>query len=149
MATRAYELYEEQGRRDGQSVQDWDKAEREIRKADVKAEPEAKVAAKPEANAEAKPDTKEESQPVVKAEPKPEVKAEAKSDTKDEPPPETKAEPEPETKAEPKSEPKTPTDLTPGMIKRVHELYEELGRQDLQAVEDLEKAERENRKDDK
>jgi hypothetical protein len=35
------------------------------------------------------------------------------------------------------------------MIKRVHKLYEELGRQDLQAVEDLEKAERENRKDDK
>ena len=32
IATRAYELYEEQGRRDGQSVQNWDKAEREIRK---------------------------------------------------------------------------------------------------------------------
>jgi hypothetical protein len=31
IATRAYELYEQQGRRDGQSVQNWDKAEREIR----------------------------------------------------------------------------------------------------------------------
>ncbi|HUY03914.1 MAG TPA: plasma-membrane proton-efflux P-type ATPase [Rhodocyclaceae bacterium] len=32
IATRAYELYEEQGRQEGQSVQDWEKAEREIRK---------------------------------------------------------------------------------------------------------------------
>jgi H+-transporting ATPase len=114
---------------------------------EAKAEPEAKDETKPEAKAEPKPDTKEEPQSVVKAEPKPEVRAEAKSDTKDEPQPETKA--EPEAKDEPKSEPKTPTDLTPEMIKRVHKLYEELGRQDLQAVEDLEKAERENRKDDK
>jgi H+-transporting ATPase len=101
----------------------------------------------PVKKAAAKPEPKEESQPVAKAEPKPEVKAEAKSDTKDEPQPETKA--EPEAKAEPKPEPKTPSDLTPGMIKRVHKLYEELGRQDLQAVEDLEKEELENRKDDK
>lgn len=34
IATRAYELYEEQGRRDGQSVQDWETAEREVRKDD-------------------------------------------------------------------------------------------------------------------
>jgi H+-transporting ATPase len=39
--------------------------------------------------------------------------------------------------------------LTPQLVKRVHELYEELGRKDLQAVEDLEKAERENQKEDK
>jgi H+-transporting ATPase len=127
----------------------------------------------PEDTAEPKPDTKEESQPVAKAEPESEVKTDAKSDTKAEPQPEAKAEPEPEvkteaitdtksetmpeTKAEPeaKVEPtpeaktKTPSDLTPGMIKRVHELYEELGRKDLQAVEELEKSERENRKDDK
>ena len=31
IAIRAYELYEQQGRREGQSVQNWDKAEREIR----------------------------------------------------------------------------------------------------------------------
>ena len=30
IAARAYELYEQQGRRDGQSVQDWNKAEQEI-----------------------------------------------------------------------------------------------------------------------
>jgi PPK2 family polyphosphate:nucleotide phosphotransferase len=32
IATRAYELYEQQGHRDGQAVQNWNKAEREIRK---------------------------------------------------------------------------------------------------------------------
>jgi H+-transporting ATPase len=31
IAKRAYELYEQQGRRDGHAVQDWDQAEREIR----------------------------------------------------------------------------------------------------------------------
>jgi len=39
IATRAYELYEQQGRRDGQSIQNWDQAEREIRKDQTKAEP--------------------------------------------------------------------------------------------------------------
>ncbi|MGA7877106.1 MAG: hypothetical protein WCA08_15710, partial [Desulfoferrobacter sp.] len=42
----------------------------------------------------------------------------------------------------------TPSDLTPGIVKRVHKLYEELGREDIQAVEDLEKAQRETRKDE-
>jgi len=32
IAKRAYELYEERGRQDGRAVQDWEKAEREIRK---------------------------------------------------------------------------------------------------------------------
>jgi H+-transporting ATPase len=57
---------------------------------------------------------------------------------------ETKTEPEPQAKVEPKSEAKTkaPSDLTPQLIKRVHELYEELGRKDVRAVQELEKAER-------
>jgi H+-transporting ATPase len=33
--------------------------------------------------------------------------------------------------------------LTPQLVKRVHELYEELGREEVRAVEDMEKAERE------
>jgi hypothetical protein len=37
--------------------------------------------------------------------------------------------------------------LTPQIVKRVHELYEELGREEVRAVEDLEKAQRENRKE--
>ena len=93
IAARAYELYEKHGHQDGQSVQNWDKAEREIREADIKAEPEAK--------AEQKPDTKVN----------------------------------------------TPTDLTPQLVKRVHQLYEDLGREEVRAVEELEKAEREIRKD--
>ncbi|MBK5204961.1 MAG: DUF2934 domain-containing protein [Polaromonas sp.] len=56
---RAYELYEEQGRKEGRAVQDWDKAESEIRKEihnPVKTEPppEAKAKPKPE---EPKPGT--------------------------------------------------------------------------------------------
>jgi len=110
IAARAYELYEQQGHRDGQSVQNWDKAEREIQRSEAKVEPQPKTKA---------------------AQPKPEAKVE----------------PKPEAKTESKPEAKTPSDLTPQMVKRVHELYEELGRKDVQAVEDLEKAERENRKD--
>ena len=83
IATRAYELYEQEGRQDGQSVQDWEKAEREIRKDETKTEP------KPEAKAaEPKPDAKA-------AEPKPDAKA---------------TEPKPDAKAtEPKPEPKQPS----------------------------------------
>jgi len=55
--------------------------------------------------------------------------------------PEAQAEPKPEAKAE------TPSDLTPQIVKRVHELYEELGREDVRAAQDWEKAEREGRKD--
>jgi outer membrane biosynthesis protein TonB len=130
IATRAYELYEQRGRRDGQADQDWLKAECE-----VKAEP------KPEAKSEAKPEVKAEPKPEAKAEPKPEAKAEPNPEAKAEPKPEAKAEPKPEAKAE------TPSDLTPGIVKRVHELYEELGREDVREVQDREKAQREIRKD--
>jgi H+-transporting ATPase len=101
IAKRAYELYQERSRKDGPAVQDWEKAEREVRKDEVKAE------SKPDAKAtEAKPDAKA---------------------------------------TEPKPEAKTPSDLTPQLVKRVHELYEELGREEVRAVEDLEKTEREVR----
>ena len=36
IAARAYELYEHQGHRDGQSAQNWDKAEQEIRETQAK-----------------------------------------------------------------------------------------------------------------
>ncbi len=177
IATRAYELYEQHGHHDGQAAQDWAQAEQEIRKADVKAEPtlqvkaepnseakaepdsEAKVEPKPEANADTKPETKAEPTPEASAEPKPETKAEPGSEAKAEPKSETKAEPDSEAKTEPKPETnaepdsdseaksKAPSDLTPQLIKRVHQLYEDLGRKDVQAVEEFEKAERENQKD--
>ncbi|MGA2662444.1 MAG: biotin/lipoyl-binding protein [Verrucomicrobiota bacterium] len=61
------------------------------------------------------------------------------------------AEPKPEaTPAEPapKAETRTPSDLTPQLINRVHALYEELGREEVRAVLAWEKAEREIRKDE-
>jgi len=150
IAKRAYELYEGRARKDGRAVQDWEKAEREIRKDEAKAEPkpeakepktEAKAQPKPEAKVEPKPEAKAEAKPEAKAEPKPEAKAEA--------PPEAKAEPKIEAKPESKPGAKTPSDLTPQIVKRVHELYEELGREDVREVEGWEKAERETRKDQK
>ena len=64
-----------------------------------------------------------------------------------EPNPEAKAaEPKPEAKAadpKPDAKAKTPSDLTPQLVKRVHKLYEDLGREEVRAVEDLEKSERE------
>ena len=86
IAKRAYELYEQQGHRDGQSVQNWDKAEQEIREDQIKAEPktepkdkpraEAKVEPTPETQVEPKPDGKPDTQPEATAEPKPEAKTE-------------------------------------------------------------------------
>ena len=73
---RAYELYEQHGRKDGLAAQDWKTAESEIRKEisnPVKSEPapEAKTVPKPEAKAEPKPEAKVE---PTSEEPKPETK---------------------------------------------------------------------------
>jgi H+-transporting ATPase len=123
--------------------------------------------AKPEAKAdEAKPDVKAD-QPKLEAkddQPKPEDKAdetkpEAKADESkpeaksDEPKPEDKAaeakpedkadEAKPEDKADqpkPEDKDKEQSNVTPQLVKRVHELYEELGREDVQTVQDWEKA---------
>ena len=70
------------------------------------------------------------------AEPKPEVEAA-------EPKPEVKAGPTPEAKA------KTPSELTPQIIKRVHELYEELGREEVRAVQEWEIREDESKAEPK
>src|ERR1700681_4325826 len=85
-----------------------------------------------------------EPKPEAKAErkPEPEIKEVSKPDAKVEPKPEAKVEPKPKAKGEP------PSDLTPQIIKRVHEFYEELGRESVRAVEDLEKAKQETRKDE-
>jgi H+-transporting ATPase len=67
--------------------------------------------------------------------PKPEAKT-------DEPKPEAKAEPKPEAtaKPEPEAKDKPQPDVSPQLVKRVHEAYEELGRKDVQSVQDWEKA---------
>jgi len=127
IAARAYELYERQGHQDGHSVQNWDKAEQEIRETQVKAEP------KPETKS-AEPQIKAVSPSEVKAEPKPDVKKDAK--------PTDAVEPKPDAKAEAKSEPdvKPAADVSPQLVKRVHEFYEQLGREDVRAVEELDLA---------
>ncbi len=101
VAKRAYALYEERAGNDGTAVQDWKKAEQEIRIDEAKGEP----------------------KPVAKA---------------DEPKPEDKAEPKPEAK--PEVEDKSQPTVVPQLVKRVHELYEQLGREDVQSVQDWEKA---------
>jgi len=68
IAKRAYELYEDRGRKDARSVQDWEKAEREIRKDEAKDEPKAEPKAEPKPNPEAKDEPKPK-------EPKPETKS--------------------------------------------------------------------------
>ena len=141
IAKRAYELYEERGRKGNLAAQDWEQAKQEIGTNSPKAEP------KPEATVESKPGVKAESK--AKDESVPEASAGFKSESDDEPKPQanTESDGEAKTDAKPRSEAEPNRDLTPQLVKRVHELYEELGREEVRAVEKLEKAEREIRKD--
>jgi len=159
IAKRAYELYEERTRKGGRADQDWEKAEREIQKDAGQTEPksgpkpegkpepkvEVKAEAKPETKSETKAEARAETTPELNANSKPEAKAATNVEAKLEPEPEPKADPKPEAKAEPKPKDKIePTaDLNLHIVKRVHELYEELGREDVREVEEWEKAQRE------
>jgi len=170
IAARAYELYEREGHRDGQSAQNWDKAEKEVRATQTKAKPktDAKPAAKddspPEAKAQSNPDgnpkpaAKVEPTPAAKVAPKPETKpdvkpeatSEPKSEIKTEPAADAKAPAKPEAAAVPpsadKTEPKPDTngkpaaEVSPQLVKKVHEFYEQLGRDDVRAVEAADQA---------
>jgi H+-transporting ATPase len=179
IAARAYELYEHQGHRDGQSAQNWDKAEQEIRETQAKTEPKAetkpmaKTESEPEAKAELKPDTiskpeaKVEPTPASKVGPKPEnksaepepetkavspseVKAEPMSDIKNDCKPTDTVEPKPDAKTETKSEPnaKLAAEVSPQLVKRVHEFYEQLGSEDVRAVQALDLAKHKEVKDE-
>ena len=134
IAARAYELYERQGHQDGQSAQNWDKAEQEIRATQTKAE------AKPAAKAESEPETK--TQPTADTNSKPAAKVELTPAAKVEPKPEFKTAPAVEVKASDKPEPnvKPAGGVSPQLVKRVHEFYEQLGREDVRAVEEAEQA---------
>ena len=96
----------------------------------------ASSAGQPKAS-DSKPEAKPESQPEARAEPK----AGPLSHVRAEPVPEPEA--EPATKVESKPEAQAPPDVTPSLVKRVHELYEQLGREDVRAVQDWEEAQRE------
>jgi H+-transporting ATPase len=113
---RAYELYEDGGRKDGAAVQNWEKAESEIRKdlAGSGLPDETTAVLEPEAADHPRPVAKMKPQAQVKASPMSEMQLEAKVET--------------------------PSDVPPQLVKRVHELYEQLGRQDVRAVEEWEKA---------
>ncbi len=141
---------------------------------DAKAEPkpETKAEAKPDPKANAKPETEAEPKPDVKAETPsdltPQISKRAyelyekrgrqgdqagqdwdqakREIGKDE----TKTKPKPEVKNEvkPGAEAKASTDLTPQLVKRVHDLYEELGRKDVEAVQRLENSEHETPKNE-
>ncbi len=195
IAARAYELYERQGHRDGQSAQNWDKAEQEIRATQAKAEPKAetKPAAKaesapeakaqPNPNANSKPAAKVEPTPAAKVESKPEIKPDVKSEATSEPKPEAKTEPAAEVKAPAKPDPtavppsanktepkpdikadakptdnaepkpdakveakpdtngKPATEVSPQLVQRVHKFYEQLGREDVRAVQEADEEE--------
>jgi H+-transporting ATPase len=133
--------------------------------------PEVKEELNPAANADAKSgpksvpipnvNAKEESgvqeQPI--AEPKPDARLDAgvatkpmdyaasKSKAEVEPKPDANAAPEAKLEVKGGRQPgprgKTPANLTPQLVKRVHELYEELGRENVRAVQDWENAQRE------
>jgi H+-transporting ATPase len=128
IAKRAYELYEQGGRKDGAAAQNWEEAESEIRKAVGKAR--------------SAPETKTEPMPVGKVESKPAANDPSQVVAKVTSQPEAKAIPKPEIKIEPKTEAhtQTPSEVPPQLVKRVHELYEKLGREDIRAVEDWERA---------
>jgi H+-transporting ATPase len=105
--------------------------------------------------ADVKPDAKAESLPASKAPTNPDAKpesssaaADAKLDAKAEPASAAKVAANSEVKAElqPAVDPKTQSDVTPQLVERVHALYEELGRQDVIAVQEFEKSEERSRK---
>ena len=76
-------------------------------------------------------------------EPKPEAGADkTESEVKEESKADARAETEPEVDVE------SPSDLTTQLVLRVHKLCEELGRENVRAVENLEKAKRESQKDE-
>ncbi|HEY5040499.1 MAG TPA: DUF2934 domain-containing protein [Verrucomicrobiae bacterium] len=146
IAAKAYELYEREGHRDGQSALNWDKAEQEIRATQAKAEPKAE--AKPAANAGAAPEAKAQpnpdgdSKPAAKVEPKPDTKTDIKPTDKVEPKPDAQTETKPVTNGKPGAE------VSPQLVKKVHEFYEQLGREDVRAVEESDQADHDNRTDE-
>ena len=141
IAKRAYELYEAGGRQKDHASQDWEQANREIQKDASKSDTRV---------AERKPDAKAtQDQPDAKAvDAQPDIKTiEPKADNKAADP-----EPKPDTKADIHkidAKAKTPADLTPQLIKKVHEFYEQLGREEVRAVEEFEAAQKAGQKDEK
>lgn len=118
--------------------------------------PEATTKPTPAINTQSEPETKTEEKPMPNTKAKPDAKAveSTMSETKTTPvKPAAKTEPQFVANADPKPEAgtvlaataETSANLTPQLVKRVHELYEELGREEVQAVNDMEQATRKNK----
>jgi H+-transporting ATPase len=107
--------------------------------AKVESKPETKLDAKSEATSELKPEAKTEPSAEVKApaksEPKPDLRDDAKPIANAQPKPDAKVEPKPETNGKPAS------GVSPQLVRRVHKFYEQLGREDVRAVEEADEAE--------
>lgn len=119
---RAYELYEEHGRKTGHAAEDWEQAEHDIRqeihkpdktepKPEAKTKPKSEV--KPEAKAEPETEAEAEAKPERKMEPKPAAKADSESAVKAEAKPANKVEPKPEVKPDTKAEPEPEVEVKP------------------------------------
>jgi len=115
---RAYELYEEHGRKTGHAAEDWEQAEHDIlekthKPVKAEPEPEAKAKPKPEVKPEAKAEPEAEAKPERKMEPKPAAKADSESAAKAEAKPASKVESKPEVKPEAKAEPEPEAEAKP------------------------------------
>jgi H+-transporting ATPase len=87
---------------------------------------------------------KAEAKPETETKPQPGVQVMSRPDSKVTPQPDAKATVRPKITVthEPEAGIETPFDPTPQLVKRVHQLYEELGREDVRAVQDWDAAER-------
>jgi hypothetical protein len=116
----------------------------------VEAKPDAPAAspsdtqavATPDATAAPASDAKAETKSAAQAAPVQEAEPEAKPDAKAASVSEAQVPAKPDAKGEaaPEVNSKPPANLTPKLIERVHALYEELGRQDVLAVQELEQS---------
>ena len=137
MVKRVHEFYEELGQEDVRAVLDSEKPENGVSRS------EAKAALQTEVSAAIQSEAKGATQPEAKAEPQPEAKAVPQPEPKTVTQPEDKTEPQPEDKAATQLEAKnkTSSDLTSQLVKQVHDLYEELGREQVRVIQDWDKTE--------
>ena len=111
------------------------------------ATPETKEAPKTEAKEDIKSETKDDSKPETKFEAQPEVRHEDKVESMKEVPDEEKPVIKDEPKAEAKKEPKIesgaemPPSLTPEIVTKVHNFYEQLGREAVNLVQEWDEKE--------
>ena len=153
MVKRVHEFYEELGQEDVRAVLDSEKPENGVSRSEAKAalQTEVSAAIQSEAKGATQPEAKAEPQPEAKAVPLPEAKATTQPEAKAAPLPEAKATTQPEAKAVPLPEAKvttqseaknkTSSDLTSQLVKQVHDLYEELGREQVRVIQDWDKTE--------